>query len=139
MQYFSNLFKSFLYHLQTFDPCLYTSCICCVVQSLSLSDSVTPWTAARQASLSSTISWSLLKFMSVESVMATNHLILCHTLLLSPSVFPSIRVFSNESVVHIKRPEYWSFSIIPSSEYFLYTYFIFISGIINIIFKGNLK
>ena len=89
--------------------------------------------------LSSTISQSLLKLISIELVMLSNHLILCHTLLLSPSVFPSIRVFSNESVVHIKRPEYWSFSIIPSSEYFLYTYFIFISGIINIIFKGNLK
>ena len=70
----------------------------------------TPWTAARQASLSITNSQSLLKFMSIESVMPTNHLILCHPLLLSPSIFPSIRVFSNESVLHITWPKYWSFS-----------------------------
>ena len=80
---------------------------------------VTPWTAARQASLSITNSWSLLKLMSVESVMPSNHLILCHPLLLLPSIFPSIRVFSNESVLCIRRPKYWSFSlsISPPSEY----------------------
>ena len=68
----------------------------------------TPWTAARQASQSFTISWSLIKLMSVESVMPSNHLILCHPLLLLPSIFPSIRVFSSESVLRIRRPQYWS-------------------------------
>ena len=78
----------------------------------------TPWSAACQASLSFTISWSLLKLMSIESVMSSNHLILCGPLLLS-SIFPSIRVFSNESVLHIRWPKYWSFSfrISPSNEY----------------------
>ena len=68
---------------------------------------VTPWTAAHQASLSITNSWSLLKLMSIESVMPSNHLILCCPLLLPPSVFPSIRVFSNESVLRIRWPKYW--------------------------------
>ena len=79
----------------------------------------TPWTAAHQASLSITNSRSLLKFMSIESVMPSNHLILCHPLLLPPSIFPSIRVFSNESALHIRWPKYWSFSfkIHPSNEY----------------------
>ena len=77
----------------------------------------TPWTAARQASLSITNSQSLLKPMSIESVMPSNHLILCHPFLLLPSIFPSIRVFSNESILPIRRPQYWSFSISPSSEY----------------------
>ena len=79
----------------------------------------TPWTAAHQASLSITNSWSLLKLMSIESVMPSNHLILCRPLLLLPSVFPSIRVFSSESVLHIRWPKYWSFSfsISPSNEY----------------------
>ena len=79
----------------------------------------TSWTAARQASLSTTNSWSLLKFMSIESVMPSNHLILCRPLLLLPSIFPSIRNFSNESVLHINWPKYWSFSfnISPSNEY----------------------
>ena len=81
------------------------------VQSLSLVRLfVTPWTAARQASLSITNSWSLLKLMSIESVMPSNHLILCCPLLLLPSIFPSIRVFSNESVLCIRWPKYWSFS-----------------------------
>ena len=80
---------------------------------------VTPWTAARQASVSITSSWSLLKLMSIKSVMPSNHLILCHPLLLLPSIFPSIRVFSNESVLRIKWPKYWSlsFSISPCNEY----------------------
>ena len=80
---------------------------------------MTPWTAVRQASLSITNTQSLLKLMSFESVMPSNHLILCCPLLLPPSVFPSIRVFSNESVFHIRWPKYWSFtfSISPSSEY----------------------
>ena len=79
----------------------------------------TPWTAARQASLSITNSQSLLKLMSIESVMPSNHLILCHPLLLLPSIFPSIRVFSNESAFRIRWPKYWSFSfnISPSNEY----------------------
>ena len=76
---------------------------------------VTPWTAARQASLSFTISWSLLKLMSIELVMTSNHLILCHPLLLLPSIVPSIRVFSNESAICIRWPKYWSFS--PTNEY----------------------
>ena len=78
----------------------------------------TPWTAASQASLSITISHSLPKFMSIELVMPSNHLILCYPLLLLPSIFPSIRVFSNESALHIRWPKYWSFSfnINPSNE-----------------------
>ena len=83
-----------------------------------MSDSETPWTAARQASLYISVSGNLLKLISIESVMPSNHLILCHPLLL-PSVFLSIRVFSNESVLHIRWPTYWSFSfsISPSNEY----------------------
>ena len=80
---------------------------------------MTPWTAARQASLSITNSWSLPKPMSLESVMPSNHLILCRPPLLPPSIFPSIRVFSNESVLHIRWPKDWnfSFSISPSNAY----------------------
>ena len=87
--------------------------LCCVRRF------VTPWTAARQASLSFTISRSLLKFMSIESVMPSNHLLLCYPLLLLPSIFPSIRVFSTELALHIRWPRYWSFSfsIGPSKEY----------------------
>ena len=76
-----------------------------------------PWTTAHQASLSIANSQSLLKLMSIESVMPSNHLILCHPLLLLPSVFPIIRVFSNELALHIRWPKYWSFSIGPSNEY----------------------
>ena len=84
-----------------------------------VSNSATPWTAAHQASLAITNSQSLLKLVSIELVMPSNHLILCHPLLLLPSIFPSIRVFSNESVLHIKWPKYWSFiiSISSSNEY----------------------
>ena len=80
---------------------------------------MTPWTAAHQASLSITNTRSLLKLMSIESVMPSNHLILCHPLLLLPLIFPGIRVFSNESVLCIRWPKYWSFSfsISPFSEY----------------------
>ena len=79
----------------------------------------TPWTAACQASLSFTVSWSLLSFMPIESVMLSNHLILCCPFLLLPSIFPSIRVFSNESSLCIRWQRYWSFSfsISPSNEY----------------------
>ena len=92
----------------------------CSVQSLShVRLFAAPWTAARQASLSITNSWSLLKLMSIESVMPSSHLILCRPLLLPPSIFPSIRVFSKESALHIRWPKYWtfSFSISPSSEH----------------------
>ena len=91
-----------------------------VVQSVShVQLFVTPWTAACQASLSFTISQSFLKLMSTESVMPSKHVILCHPLLLLPSTFPSIRVFSNESSLHIRWPKYWSvsFSISPSNAY----------------------
>ena len=79
----------------------------------------TPWTTTCQASLSITNSWSLLKLMSITSVMPSNLFILCHPFLLLPSIFPSIRVFSNELVLHNRRPKYWSFSfsISPSNEY----------------------
>ena len=90
------------------------------MQSLSrVSLYVTPWTAARQASLSFTNSQSLLKLMSIKSVVPSNHLILCHLLLVLPSIFPNIRVFSKESVLRIMWPRYWSFSfsISPSNEY----------------------
>ena len=80
---------------------------------------MTPWTAAHQASLSVTNSWSLPKLISVETVMPSNHLILCHPLLLWPSIFPSIRVFANNSLLRIRWPKYWSFcfNISPSSEH----------------------
>ena len=90
-------------------------------QSISLvtQSCLTPWTAACQASLSITNSWSLLKLMSIESVMLSNHLVLYHPLLLPPSIFPNIMVFSSESVLQIRWPKYWSFSfsIGPSNEY----------------------
>ena len=89
-----------------------------VVQSIA-ADSVTTWTAACQASLSFTISWSLLKLMSIELVIPSNHLVLCRPFLLLPLIFPSIRVFSNELALHIRWLKYWSFSfsISPSNEY----------------------
>ena len=88
------------------------------VQSLScVRLFVIPWTAARQATLSITNSQSLLTLIYIELVMPSNHLILCHPLLLLPLFFPSIRVFSNESVLRIRWPKYWSFSISPSNEY----------------------
>ena len=90
------------------------------VQSLShVRLFATPWIATHQASLSITNSWSLLKFISIELVMPSNHLILCRLLLLLPSIFPSIMVFSNELVLHIMWPKYWSFSfnISPSNKY----------------------
>ena len=110
-----------------------------VVQSLShVQLFVISWTAACQASLSFTISRSLLRLMSIDSVMPSIHLILCHPILLLPSVFPSIKVFPYESPLHIRWPNYWSFNIRPSSEY---------SGLISfridwfnlLVIKGTLK
>ena len=93
---------------------------------------VTPWTAAQQASLFITNSQSLFILMFIESVMPSNHFILCHPLFLPPSIFPRIRVFSNESVLHIRWPKYWSFSfnISPSNKY---------SGLISMLSKGLLN
>ena len=114
-------------HILSFipEPSVAPSCLqdkllisCYVVQWLSCVQLfATPWTAARQAFLSFTIFWSLLKLMSTESVMPSNYLILCHPLLLLPSIFPSVRVFSSESALHIRWPKYWSLSISPSNEY----------------------
>ena len=89
-----------------------------IVQSV-ISDSANPWTAAHQASLSVTISQNLLKLISIESVMPSKYLVLCYPLLSLPSIFPSIRVFSNEVALHIRWPKYWSFSfnISSSNEY----------------------
>ena len=94
--------------------------VVCLIHSLShVQLFATPWTAARQASVSFTISQSLLKLMSIESRMPSNHVIFCHPLLLLPSAFPNIRVFSNESALHIRWPKYWSisFNISPSSKH----------------------
>ena len=82
-----------------------------------MSESATPWTAARQASLSLTISWSWLKFMSTESMVPSNHLILCRPLLFLLSIFPGISIFSNELPLCIRWPKYWSFSVSLSNEY----------------------
>ena len=97
----------------------------------------TPWTAARQASLSITNSWSLLKLMSIESVMPSNHLILCSPLLFLPSIFPSIRVFSNELALYMRSPKYWSFSfsISTSNKYSGFISFR-IDGLISLQSKG---
>ena len=101
------------------DHPLYPTCIVVVRLLSHVRLFATPWTVAHQASLSFTISWSLLKLMSIESVMPSSHLILCRPFLLLPSVFPSIRVFSKESALRIRWPKYWSlnFSISPSNEY----------------------
>ena len=89
-----------------------------VVQSLShVQLFASPWTAAHQASMTFSISWSSLKLMSIESMMPSNHLILCRPLLFLPSIFLSIRIFSNKLALHIRWPKYWSFSISPSNEY----------------------
>ena len=121
-------FKPRIFGFQTFNqqknPKLFVINYC-IFSSVQFSHSVvswlfaTPWTAAHQASLSITNSWSLLKLMSIELVMPSNHLILCRPLLLPPSVFPSIKLFSSESVLCIRWPKYWSFSfsISPSNEY----------------------
>ena len=103
----------------SFDDCVYIRDCCCCSSSNHVQLFMTPWTAAHQTSLSFTISWSLPKFMPIESVMPSNHLILCLPLLLLPTVFPSIRVFSSVSAFGSRWPKYWSFSfsIHPSSEY----------------------
>ena len=122
-QYFTNTYDAkFIYTIIIY--CVSSMCHICVTVLVifcycSLSHVqlfATPWTAARQATLSFTISRSLLKFMSIESVIPSNHLVLCHHLLL-PSIFPSISVFSNESALRIRWPKYWSCSISPSNEY----------------------
>ena len=102
-----------------FNPVSFYLSIYVVLSLIHLWLFVTPWTAARQTFLSITISWSLLKLTSTELVIPSNHRILCHPLLLLPSIFPSIRVFSNEPVIRIRWPKYWSFSfsISPSNEY----------------------
>ena len=82
-----------------------------------MSNSATPWNPVHQAPLSSTLSQSLLRSMSIESVMLSNHLILCHPFLLFPSAFPSLRVFSSKLVLCSRQPKYWSFSISPSNDY----------------------
>ena len=106
---------------------------CLMLSHVPLFD--TPWTAARQAFLSSTISQSLLKLISIESVMPSNHLILCCPLLL-PSIFPSIRVFSNESVLRIRWPKYWSFSFSPFNKHSGAIFFLVLVGWISLQSKG---
>ena len=125
-QYNFNVFKKYLVYLKLPVPFLTAPISPSVTSVQSLSCVwlfATPWTAALQASLSITNSWSLLKLMSIESVMASNHLILCHPLILLPSIFPSIRVFSNKSTLHIRWPKYWSFSL-------------GLTGLISLQFKG---
>ena len=102
-----------------------------------LFNSVTPWTAACQASLSFTVSQSLFKLMSIDSVMPSNHLILCHLLRLLPLIFPSIRVFSNESALCIRWPKYWSFSSAPVLPTNIQHWFpLGLTGLIPLQFKG---
>ena len=118
----SRFFTNWIPLIHTLYFSIYPTYVCVYVYSSSVTQLcltfVTPWTATSQASLSFTISWSLLKFMSIESVMPPKHPLLCCPLLLSPSIFPSIRVFRNESALSITGPKYWSFfSISPSSDY----------------------
>ena len=101
---------------------------------------VTPWTAAHQTSLPITNCWSLLKFMSIESLMLSNHLILCHLLLLPRSIFSSIRVFSKESVLHIRWPKYWSFSFTSVLPMNIQDWFpLGLTGCISLLSKGLSK
>ena len=109
-----------------------------VIQSLSHVQFCRSVNCSTSGSLSSTISQTLLKFMSLESVMLSNYLILCHPLLLWPSIFPSIKVFSNESRLHVRWPMYWSFSISPSSEYSELIYFR-IASFGHLAVQGTLK
>ena len=120
-QLLSNPFSNITYHYEnkpnTIIKCSFVHSFLLLFSHVQLF--ATPWTAARKAAQYFTISQSLLKFMPSESVMPSNHLILCCPLLLLPSIFPSIRVFSNESAIHIRWPKYWSFSfsISPFNEY----------------------
>ena len=131
-------------HLPSPDP---LALVVAVVQSLTrVRLFATPWTAARQASLSITNSWSPPKPMSIESVMPSNLLILCCPLLLLPSIFPSIRVFSDKSVLHIRWPKYWNFnfSIIPSNEYsglisYRIDWFDFLAGSLKSLLKTTVQ
>ena len=112
---------------------------CCYMHSRSrIQLFATPWTAACQASLSFTVSWSLLKILSIELVMLPNHFILCHPFLLLPSILPSIRVFSIESVLRIRWPKYcsFSFSISPSNEYSNEWFSLGLTGLNFLLFKG---
>ena len=115
------LFIAFWYipeSMQNFQKIFYTSVQSRSVQSLShFWLFLNPWTAAHQDSLSITDCWSFLKLMSIQSVMPSNNVILCHPLLLLPSIFPGLRGFSNESAICIRWPKYWSFSISPSNEH----------------------
>ena len=113
-----------------------------LVQSLnSVQLFATPWTETHQSSQSITNFWSFLKLTSIESVVPSNHLILCHPLLLLPSICPSIRVFSNDSVFLIRWPDYWSISFIigPSNEYFQDWFPLWLTGLISLQFKGLLE
>ena len=113
-----SVFLTRLLSFQSWKKANSLSILCVQVQSHNcIQLFATPWTAAHQASLSITNSQSLLKLMYIESVMPSSHLILCHPLLLLPSISPRIRVFSNELVLHIRWPKYWSFSISPSDKY----------------------
>ena len=103
--------------VQEFSPKIEASLLLLLSHFSHVQLCTTLWTATRRASLSINNNWSLLKLMSIESVMPSNHLILCRPLLLLPSIFLSIRVFSNKSVLRIRWPKYWSLSISPSSEY----------------------
>ena len=118
----SRQYRKFIYFIPSNTHFLQelTFCISVVAQSLNhFWLFVTPWITACQDSLPFTISWSLLKFISIESLMPSSHLSLCHPLLLLPSIFPSLKVFSNELALHIRWPKFWSFSfsISPSNEY----------------------
>ena len=118
-QMFDIQFLSFLEEVGTKDPDIQLPLVTHGTVQFScsvVSDFATQWTATRQASLSITNSWSLLKLISIESVMPSNHLILCHPFFLLPSIFPNVRVFSNESVLHTRWPKYWSFSFNISSS-----------------------
>ena len=103
---------------------------------LKLQFFVTSWTAAHQASLTFTISQSLLIFMSIESKMPSNHLILCCPLFLPPSIFHSIRVFSNKLALYIRWPKYWSFSISPSNEHIQGCFLLRLTGLFSLLSKG---
>ena len=128
-----------IYFLSFWSSCrCWCHCHCSVTKS-HIQLFATPWTAACQAPLSYTISWSLLTFMSIDSVILSNHLILCYPLFLLPSVFPSIGVFSNESALHISWPKDWSFSfsISPSrTEYSRLVFFLGFAGLISFQLKG---